>query len=340
MWRIERLSPEPAPEAEYLDFLSRVPEAWIYATPAYQRLIGELLTVNSELWLARDQESGAIAASLPLMWCDGPWGRICNSLPFYGSHGGVLGTEPAARAALTDFYARHTESAAATTLIGHPWPQPEEALAPATCQDSRIGQLTRLAEPAALFDRFHYKTRNMIRKAQQSELEIRLIPEALSELAALHTLNMQAIGGQPKPAAFFEALPRYFTAGRDYQIYGAFRHGQLVSALLLLYFNGVVEYFTPAIEAEYRTLQPNSLLIWQAMQDAHAQGFKWWNWGGTWRSQGGVYQFKKRWGTEDYPYLYHVRINDRRVLKASPQDLQAAYPFFYVAPYELLGAET
>jgi hypothetical protein len=59
----------------------------------------------------------------------------------------------------------------------------------------------------------------------------------------------------------------------------------------------------------------------------------WWNWGGTWLTQDGVYRFKSRWGTESRPYTYFIAIRNAELLRHSQETLQAAFPYFYVRPF-------
>ena len=87
---------------------------------------------------------------------------------------------------------------------------------------------------------------------------------------------MAGIGGTAKPWAHFEAIRDAIPASAR-RLYIARLNGQPVAALLLLYFNRTVEYITPVIKHEYRSAQPLSFLIWHAMQDAIAEGFRWWN---------------------------------------------------------------
>jgi lipid II:glycine glycyltransferase (peptidoglycan interpeptide bridge formation enzyme) len=113
-------------------------------------------------------------------------------------------------------------------------------------------------------------------------------------------------------------------------LYLADLNGTLIAALLLLYFNRTVEYYTPVVRMGYRTLQPLSLLIFTAMKDALRRGFIYWNWGGTWLTQDGVYRFKSRWNTRDYPYYYYTTIYRNSILKLTKQKLLEEYPYFYV----------
>jgi hypothetical protein len=73
------------------------------------------------------------------------------------------------------------------------------------------------------------------------------------------------------------------------------------------------------------------------MVDAAKRGFEWWNWGGTWRSQKGVYGFKKRWGTGEFPYYYYTRVYDQKLLQCSKEEIIREYPYFYVVPFDVLS---
>ena len=46
--------------------------------------------------------------------------------------------------------------------------------------------------------------------------------------------------------------------------------------------------------------------------------------------------FKSRWGSEDLPYRYYVRLRDRSLLTRRREELLAAYPNFYVLPFSVL----
>ena len=112
--------------------------------------------------------------------------------------------------------------------------------------------------------------------------------------------------------------------------------GEPVAALLLFYFNQTVEYFTPAIVKAHRSTQALPLTIFVAMKDAIRAGYRNWNWGGTWLSQDGVYDFKKRWGTNEYPYFYYTRLFRSDIMRRSKTELLEHYPGFFVLPFAAL----
>lgn len=160
-------------------------------------------------------------------------------------------------------------------------------------------------------------------------------PDAMDLLQGLHVMAMDRIDGNAKPGSFFRHLPRCLPQDR-YAVYVARTGRQAVSALLMLFHSGVAEYFVPATHHDHMQGQPLCLLIFAAMQEAAKRGLTAFNWGGTWATQGGVYDFKKRWGVTEDRYRYHLRVFDERIPSASPAELLAGYPGFYCYPFHLL----
>jgi Acetyltransferase (GNAT) domain len=326
---------------QYEAFVLSHPETLLYQSWRYQSLLTELLGCTQQGLLAL-ADDGRIAAALPLMAMDGPLGRVLNSLPFYGSNGGLIGDDPFALAALRGAYKAITQTAgvAVSTVIENPLAAHSALDLEHDLVDQRIGQFTPLLQSSdvqeGLMQSFHYKTRNMIRKAEKVGVTVRVDSDAMPFLYATHQENMREIGGLAKPYGFFEKLPQHFEAGRDYRIYAASLSGEVVAAVLVFFYNRTVEYYTPVVRKEFRETQALSAAIFSAMCDAASEGFSWWNWGGTWLSQDGVYRFKSRWGTRDIPYHYFTRVFDAAVLSAPRQQLLAAYPYFFTVPFSAL----
>ncbi len=331
---------DEAARADYEAFVRRQPSALLYYSLAFQDLLCASTGARVHTALALDR--GAVRGVLPLLYLDGLWGRVYNSLPFFGSHGGILAESELARLALVEWYnalALAPETASAT-LIANPFDEGSLRDTVHTHTDYRVGQFTPLGGGSLrgeeLFARFHHKTRNMIRKAEKCGVTVAVENDALDFLREVHEENLAALGGLAKPRAFFDAIPRCFAMERDYRVYVARHNGVSVAALLVFQYGSTVEYYAPVIREPYRVLQPMSLLVFTAMTEAARAGLIWWNWGGTWPSQSGVYRFKKRWATEDRRYVYHVQLNRPEILREQPDTVSAAYPFFYVLPFSLL----
>lgn len=334
-----------ADDRSYGDYVATHKSALLYHSLKFRDFLIDLLGVRP-LYRAAFDGRGAAVGILPIMATDGPKGTVLNSLPFFGSHGGVLADSREAMTALiADFNAMaNGPGVVAATLVANPLDTIDYAALDHELTDGRIGQFTPLPEATgetgmlddSLMALYHQKTRNMVRKAVKTVSRVVIDNGAFDFLRQVHYENMNALGGIAKPDAFFELVPKHFEAGVDFDLFVAEVGGVRAAALLIFYFNGVGEYYTPVVRAEARNSQALSLLIHRAMMKAAERGCRYWNWGGTWSTQHGVYQFKSRWGTEDKPYTYYIRVVDRSVLESSQEDLLRDYPFTYVVPFGAL----
>ena len=341
-----RLTVIDADDSAYGNYVATHRGALLYHGLKFRDFLVELLGVRPLYRMAIDERQ-AVVGVLPITATDGPKGAVLNSLPFFGSNGGVLADTVEAKAALVDDFnlAAKRPGVAAATLIANPLDDVYYDALDYDLTDSRIGQFTPL--PVATFDEttlndvlmamYHQKTRNMIRKAIKTVSRVFIDNVAFDFLHEVHRENMSALGGIAKPDAFFDLVPKRFRAGDDFDLFIAEVDGVRAAAILVFYFNGVAEYYTPVVRAEARSSQALSLLVHRAMMKAAQRGCRYWNWGGTWSTQQGVYQFKSRWGTEDKPYTYYVRVSDRSVLASHQNDLLRDYPFTYVVPFGALN---
>jgi hypothetical protein len=334
---------EPSFHEAYDLFIKNCVASMIYHTLEYRGFLAQLLNAESEYWIVVDSDN-TITGVLPLFFKEGEFGTICNSLPFYGSHGSILAMDNESAGLLKNKYIEITTGPeiASSTLVTNPLDTIAEINdLPHTYIDERIGQFTPIAysenHAEQLMVSYHYKTRNMVRKAEKIGIQVTVNNDAISFLEETHNENMIAIGGKAKPSNFFSLFPECF--GQGYKIYVASIDGEPIAALLLFYHNKTVEYYTPVIKEQHRDKQALSLLIYRAMTEASEQNYTLWNWGGTWKSQTGVYTFKKRWGTLDIPYFYYIFIGNKNIIKQSPEILLRNYPYFFVAPFHLLTNE-
>jgi len=331
-------------EGKYNQFLINDSKSLLYASVAYKNLLRDFIQAEDNYFLALD-ENGHIRAALPTFILRTSHGNIANSLPFYGSNGGIIYDNFDAACFLLDAFDKfcRENNCLASTIISSPFDKKlslYNSYWKPDFIDNRIGQITKLPRvdqnlEDIVMGFFDSKNRNMIRKAQKSNISVCRTPweGCIDFLAQVHANNMHDIGGIAKPISFFNHIHRLFQEGKDYKIYTARLNGNPIAALLVFYFNRTVEYFTPVIVKEHRSLQPLSLIIYQAFYDSIKDGFSWWNWGGTWESQTGVYQFKKSWGATDFPYQYYTRVYNKEILHKSVHELLDYFPYFFVVPF-------
>ncbi len=317
----------------YNEFLNVHPQAMLYYALPFSSLLEDFLQCSCETLVAI--HNGKIEGILPLMSKTGKYGKILNSLPFYGSNGGALVNNKEAELLLLESYEKFSSEFSSATFITNPLC---EMLAPRLFDfyDYRIGQWTALGTESELLDSFESSAIRNIKKARREGVQISRTND-ISFLYETHFENMQRIGGIHKEKEFFEKISSHFVYKKEWVIYEAFLDGNPIAALLLFYFGETIEYYVPAICFEYRTLQALPLIIWTAMCDGKLAGYKMWNWGGTWRSQDNVYKFKKKFGAQDKKYHYYIKINNPQILHCSKEELLREYPYFYVIPFEQLG---
>lgn len=346
----------PDEDGMYARYVASSPTPLIYATLAYRDMLVAALGCTPRYLIARDARERVVGVMPAMLSASGPWGPVLNSLPFFGSNGGVIvhNGDARVRQALLDAFRACAvrEGCAASTVITSPferelamYEQEQRAATPmCTFRDERIGLLTPLPIGANveedLLAAFSDPRPRNIRRALSAGVAVTVSDDVADWqfLHATHVENCSAIGGRVKSWEFFatmrETLPSHMR-----RLYVATVNGERVAALLLLYANQTVEYFAPATVASFRSLQPLSLAIYRGMCDAAREGFTHWNWGGTWLTQGGVYDFKRRWGTDEHRYFYYTHIHNAAVLSAKADEIMGAYPHFYVAPFRALQVE-
>ncbi len=346
--RIEILTDEM--EHHYTQFLLTHPSTLLYVSNKYRKLLHLFLKAQNYYFIALDENDRIVGALPSFLHCTQKDGNVLNSLPFYGSNGGIMefnNNVEVKRLLINEFNAfAQNNNCVSKTIVTSPFETDIEFYNKQldyTFLDKRLGQITKLplsnySDDAQLMGIFHSKTRNLVRKAQKSAFVVskEKTNTTIEFVHTTHERNIQELGGKPKPKSFFDLIEQLFTYGEDYRIYTALKDGCPVAALLVFYFNKTVEYFTPVVVQEFRALQPLSLLIFEAMKDAIQLNFTWWNWGGTWLTQDGVYHFKSRWGTLDFPYYYFTKIYDTTIIHHTKDYFLNTYPYFYVLPFDKL----
>ncbi|OPY62542.1 MAG: FemAB family protein [Pelotomaculum sp. PtaU1.Bin065] len=323
------------------------------------RLIKKLTKAVSSYLIASDKER--IVGFLPYAVQDGVWGTVVNSLPYYGSYGS---------AAITDHAPPETEellyqalldecvkaNAVCLTVITSPFDtnghrtQVQSLLKP-TYINQRNCQITHLplysGESREVYEEkvmttFEGRARTAIRKARKEKFTIRRTEnedEAL-EFAAIHKQNIGGKGGIFKEKEFFIEAFRASLVSPDNAEIAIITEGEkIIAGVVLFYFKDTVEYHTTCLREKYKSLGLLNLIIFERMVDAGMKGYRYWNFGGTWKSQEGVYRFKKSFGAFDYQYEYlTVFFRDLETVKSSTaEQIRQFYPHCFVIPFDCLG---
>jgi hypothetical protein len=327
-----------------MDAIARADErTMIYSSPIFADFLSRALRTEVRTLIAR--VDGRPTGLLHYGASSGRYGRVLNSLPWYGSHGGCTllpDSPPDVRVALLRRFRElaEQEGVLSSCIVLSPFEEVhrdayvDEFRPLAT--DERTGMFSPLSvDEDDQMARMHQKTRNLVRKSLKQGLEVHCddSDRAWEFLLQTHTENITALGGSPKPRHHFSAM-RETIPEENRELLLAVSGSEVVAALLILRFNKTVEYLVPAVSVEHRSTQAMSRLIWEGMRRAAAEGYTWWNWGGTWRSQESLHRFKSRWGSESLPYSYLINCSDesKETISRKAPAVFASHEFFYVFP--------
>lgn len=269
---------------------------------------------------------------------------ILNSLPFFGGHGGPFnsGTLDGQRNILNQYIDLASElDAWSATIVENPFDPLDQDI----CRDlglnivdDRIGQFTNLPSLSSynerdLYDILHVKTRNAVRKGFKLPIRITLADSDADWvwMQSVHAASISAMGGLVKSPEIFGALRAVFKD--KVKLHICWINNARVAGLVCIEHHETIEYFTPVVEPDYRETQVLSALIFSIMDAAVKNGYKFWNWGGTWRSQSGVYRFKKRFGAFDAEYRYFNIVLNENIKRIPKKTLQSEFPYFYTYRY-------
>lgn len=264
----------------------------------------------------------------------GQKGNVINALPFFGSFGGPLCDTKQdivelnkSIDGLIDLYNPLT-----FLFIENPFSPIDKIFFPKFKEcSSRIFQWTELGDDR-LFERIASSARRNIKKAMRSGVSVDWKDSNYNDNMLWHVDNMRVKNVKAKPQKFYEELENHFVYGSNYRIYYAYLETYKIASLLLFYHDQTVEYFIPSYDPNYMKLEPMSLLIYEAMKDAIAMGFKYWSWGGICKDAISVYNYKRKWNSKELNYRYFI-YNDIDRIQGISQENLSEYPYFYVYPF-------
>lgn len=341
----------------YQKFLQKNRKYFFYHSVDYCKFIADFLSGELSIFLAYD-DKGQLCGTFPVICKHGKYGMVANSLPYFGANGGITidsdlnyddGVEVwrALFAYLQNWEQKN--NIAATVIINTPGDiyNPLYEKFDFDYVEERFSLIKKLQFPQPnptkdliseqLLASYHMAIRRAVRKTLRNNIKvIDATPDdsAWNFLYSVHTANMLAVGALPKKEQFFKELRN---SNLEYKLYSAIYEEKKVAALLLIYYGDYVEYYTPAIVEEYRSLQALSCIIHTAMTDAVCDGRRWWNWGGTHKTgMDGVYTFKSRWGCDELEYKYFINLYNKDILKLSAAELSQQYENFFVVPFSQL----
>jgi len=344
--RVVQLRPEDDESLiAFLDALGQTSVSVLaYHYPFYRDML-QAIGVGEPMYLAALREDKGIAGLLPVFMRRSNLGTVFCSLPFFGPNAGVIcEAGDAAReietALLTDLVKRaETERALScsvyTPLFARDYRTYDSALSNAVI----VEKFTQYVDVASVS--WDQSIQYDLRKAEREGLDVstQVTADRTREFYAIYAQNCRDHDIPLKPFRCVEMLASPEVLGRHSALYYAFRGGEMIGGLLVLWGPTIASYYIPCSLPEARSLQPNTVLIAAALRDAEKRGVCVWNWESSPTRDSGVYRFKKKWGSLESNYRVYVKTfrSMDEVCRLGREAISREFPFFYVWPFDRLA---
>ncbi len=344
---------DPAQDAELEAFFRACPTSFAQQTPCWRNVI-TCIDRDEPMFLGCRQ-GGVLVGVLPAYRFDGPLGAILTSVPQAGPLGGVAAhpeaeAERVYEALLTAFVELGISSRCAfATVISNPlWPDAElcmRMLKP----DYVLQNTCQVLDLEEAFDRdgglatASTNLRRNLRKARSGKLRVDENQTLVNveEWYEIHASRHRELGAKPLPKGMFTAALEHMVAcdkGRFIFVRLA-DSGEMVAGGFYVFNGMVVDALMPSVRTEFAKLAPNYLLASHSIEWARKRGLRYYNWQGS-PPEGGVYRFKRQWGSRDFGYCFLTRITGdaEPFLESTVDEISRAYPWHYVLPFDRIGA--
>lgn len=308
-----------------------------YNTPEYiQTLVRFGIGTDYSLLALRGEE---IVAYLPGMLSGPALPLVYCSMPFFGANGGVIydaqriGAIEAHDALLGRLFHELAEMGAATASIYTPFLTQERELY------GRVLAPNFTVERETLYtdiDGFNIpkKLSYDIRAALRQGVEVVGKPSEqdfdwfYSTYVASCTLKDIPV----KPKQILEQVAK--SSGALF-LTARFENVN-IGGLLVLYFGNTASYYVPCYDEAYKKLQPNSLLIFHAIQQLKALGVRYMNWEPSPGRDSGVFKFKRKWsnGNSRYCIYTYTFSQFEKIREMSVSQVTSTYPYYFVYPFQ------
>jgi FemAB-related protein (PEP-CTERM system-associated) len=311
---VEEITPRAF--AEWDAYVEASPRSNCYHRSAWATVAGRAYGQRAPFLAARERAGGPMRGALPLFVIRSPVGCYVTSAMF-GAYGAILADGPEARAALLDGAVDLARKAGARHLTLKAIDEPECPPGFVAHRDGAVATLSLAGGEDALWKGFRNKTRNAVRKAQKSEMELRGGPAELPHFYDVLAQNYHRKGTPIYGVAVMRALVDALPDRSD--VVTLWKDGQAISGAMVLYHRDVVTVPFASSRAEHFNLNPNNLIYWEIMRRALARGMKTLDFGRSPLGSSSM-AFKVGWGATETPQPQLVRALRGEVGHVNPDD--------------------
>lgn len=298
---IKRLQPSDHEIARWDEFVFAQPGANMFHRGGWSRVIEGSLRRPAHYLYA--EEGGEIVGILPLIHVDSPlFGNTLTSTGFF-VYGGPLSAHDDVHRALDDEAWRLAVDLGAKSLE---YRNARRLRPDWQCKESKHATFRRVIDPDSEinFKAIKRKQRAVLRKSFERDLAF-TFDTSLDDFYRIMAVSYRNLGTPIFPKAFFASILAEF--GDDADLLSVRKDGQIVSAVLSLYFKSeALPYFGGGLPVA-RNLGAADFMYWQLIDTARQRGLTSFDFGRS-KVGSGSYSFKKNWGFKPLPLFYEFRL--------------------------------
>ena len=285
-------------------YVASHPQASNYHQIGWKTVIERSFGHQTRYFMAKND--GMVVGILPLAILKSRlFGRSVVSLPFL-NYGGLLANDEQAEQELVSASSQLAIDEGACSVELRHFEAHNLGL---ISKQHKVSMLLPLASDIDMqWKHLDAKVRNQIRKAEKSGLTVQIGgKELLDDFYAMFARNMRDLGTPVYGRVFFETILDVFSL--QTKIFVVKLQEAPVAAGLSSIFNGTMEVPWAGSLIEYRSLCPNMLLYWVAIQFGIQHGMNVFDFGRSTPGEG-TYRFKTQWGAKASPLVWEYWLKD------------------------------
>ncbi len=294
---------------EWDEYVAAHPAATSYHRFGWKRVIERSFGHKTDYLVAIDND-GKLRGVLPITrFSSLLFGKFFVSLPFF-NYGGLLTDSSEAEELLLQEAGQRLDRAGAAYLELRHRGVCMTGLPVKTHKVTMILDLEHDVD--AQWSRFNPKLRNQIRKAQKSDLSVKIgSVELLDGFYTVFCRNMRDLGTPVYGKKFFEEILDAFTD--SVRIITVFHGATPIASGMLSWFRDTVEIPWASSIRDYKEFCPNNLLYWEALRFAIMNGFRTFDFGRSTPDEG-TFKFKQQWGAQPVQLYWHYLMRNNASL--------------------------
>ena len=185
---------------------------------------------------------------------------------------------------------------------------------------------------------FKSNVKRNIKKAQNESVEFVLSNTwtAMRDFCRLNCLTRKEHGLPPQPLSFFRKIYDHIIAPQKGFVALALHRAKPVAAAVFFHHARKAIYKYGASDRKYQNLQPNNLVMWQAIKWYCRNGYETFSFGRTEPENEGLLQFKRGWGAEEKIINYYQYDLASDGFAKAKNTLSSSYNLFKIMPLPLL----